>query len=180
MTQPRTQESKMPDGRPLEDQPKWRQDFAVDTAQDEYVARRDFVKFLVLTSAAFAAGQVWIGAQNLLRKMDGPPNEKPIGNLRDLPVGGAQSFHYPAEHNPCLMVRLDESTVLAYGQECTHLSCAVLPDVARSSFICPCHLGSFDMKTGRPTGGPPRRPLPRITLRVRDGIIYATGVELRT
>jgi Rieske Fe-S protein len=34
--------------------------------------------------------------------------------------------------------------------------------------------------TGRPTAGPPRRPLPKITLDIRDGTIYATGVELST
>ena len=42
---------------------------------------------------------------------------------------------------------------------------------------CPCHNGWFDLATGRPVAGPPQRPLPRITLDVRDGIIYATGVE---
>ena len=34
-------------------------------------------------------------------------------------------------------------------------------------------------QTGRPLAGPPQRPLPRILLEVRDGIVYATGVEER-
>ena len=54
-------------GRPLAHQPQWRQDFPIDWPQDEYVARRDFSKFLVLTSVAFVVGQVWIAAQNLVR-----------------------------------------------------------------------------------------------------------------
>ena len=41
-----------PDFRPLELQPAWRQDFPIDWPQDQYVARRDFMKFLVLTSLA--------------------------------------------------------------------------------------------------------------------------------
>ena len=45
-----------PDGRPLEAQPAWRQDFPIDWPQDAYVERRDFVKFLVLTSLAFTVG----------------------------------------------------------------------------------------------------------------------------
>ena len=45
---------------------------------------------------------------------------------------------------------------------------------------CPCHDGMFDMATGRPLAGPPRRPLPQIVLDVRDGQIFATGVEART
>ena len=39
-----------PDGRPAEEQPAWRQDFPIDWPQDHYVERRDFVKFLTLTS----------------------------------------------------------------------------------------------------------------------------------
>ena len=55
-----------PDGRPEADQPRWRQDFPIDWPQDEYIARRDFTKFMVLTSFAFAVGQLWILAQNYL------------------------------------------------------------------------------------------------------------------
>ena len=44
-----------PDGRPSDEQPKWRKDFPIDTAQDNYVARRDFTKFMVLISGSFVA-----------------------------------------------------------------------------------------------------------------------------
>ena len=54
------------------------------------------------------------------------------------------------------------------------------PASERGELHCPCHVGYFDLATGRPIAGPPRRPLPRIALEVRDGIIYATGVEERT
>ena len=47
-----------PDGRPLAEQPAWRQDFPIDWPQDEYVGRRDFVKFLTMTSLAFVVGQL--------------------------------------------------------------------------------------------------------------------------
>ncbi|MEX0774566.1 MAG: Rieske 2Fe-2S domain-containing protein [Phycisphaeraceae bacterium] len=174
------EESKMPDGRPREAQPKWRQDFPVDVAQDEYVARRDFVKFLVLTSFAFTIGQFWIVVQNRLRQRRGKPPMTRIAAVADVPVGAALSFNYPGAHDPCVLVRTDEQTYLAYGQKCTHLSCAVLPRVSERSFRCPCHEGHFDMMTGQPTAGPPRRPLPRILLEVRHGQIYATDVELRT
>src|SRR4249920_1897232 len=56
-----------PDGRPAAAQPAWRQDFPIDWPQDQYVERRDFMKFLVLTSLAFTAGQVWIAAKQWLR-----------------------------------------------------------------------------------------------------------------
>ncbi len=180
MLRTRLRESKMPDGKPLSAQPKWRRDFPIDSAQDEYVARRDFVKFLVLTSAAFAAGQLWIGIRHVFRSRGGQPPARSIAALADVPVGAAMSFYYPGDHDQCLLVRPNEKTLLAFAQKCTHLSCAVLPDMQKLSFRCPCHHGAFDMLTGRPTAGPPRRPLPQITLEIRDGTIYATGVELRT
>ena len=41
-----------PDGRPMDQQPAWRHDFPIDWPQDHYVERRDFMKFMVLTSLA--------------------------------------------------------------------------------------------------------------------------------
>ena len=46
-----------PDGRPAEAQPRWRQDFPIDQPQYDYISRRDLVKFLILVSASFTAGQ---------------------------------------------------------------------------------------------------------------------------
>jgi aromatic-L-amino-acid decarboxylase len=57
---------------------------------------------------------------------------------------------------------------------------AVVPEPEKNRFFCPCHEGAFDLETGRPIAGPPQRPLPRVTLEIRDGVVYATGVELRT
>ncbi|HTM22390.1 MAG TPA: hypothetical protein VL172_17840, partial [Kofleriaceae bacterium] len=76
-----------PDGRPMDEQPRWRRDFAVDWPRDQHVARRDFTKFLVLISGAFATGQVWIGLQNWLRKRKGQPEMVRVASLSDLPVG---------------------------------------------------------------------------------------------
>ena len=169
-----------PDGRPLNQQPTWRQDFPIETEQDNYVARRDFTKFLVLISGAFASGQVWIGMQNWLRKRKGQPAMMKVASLKKLSVGNSVTFRYPGPHDDCILVRPDESTLLAYGQKCTHLACPVIPDGENKCFTCPAHHGKFDMATGTVLAGPPRRPLPKITLTVRGDDIYATGVEVRT
>lgn len=169
-----------PDGRPFEEQPKWRRDFPIDWPEDHYVARRDFTKFLVLTSFAFVVGQFWIGAQNAMRRRRGAPPLKKIAQISEIPVGGSINFNYPSDHEPCLLIRTGEETFVAFGDKCTHLSCAVLPDVENGVLRCPCHHGYFDLPTGRPIAGPPRRPLPRILLRFQNGAVYASGVELRT
>jgi nitrite reductase/ring-hydroxylating ferredoxin subunit len=169
-----------PDFAPLEAQPAWRQDFPIDWPQDLYVERRDFMKFMVLTSAAFTLGQLWIAAQNWYRKRSGRPAIQRIASLDELAVGSAIGFTYPTEHERCLLVRLTATEFVAFGQECTHLSCAVIPRPSEGSFYCPCHEGRFDIRTGVPTAGPPRRPLTRIVLEMRERDIYAVDVEERT
>ncbi|HEV7669014.1 MAG TPA: Rieske (2Fe-2S) protein [Thermoanaerobaculia bacterium] len=167
-----------PDGRPLAEQPKWRQDFPVDIPEDQYVARRELIKFLALTSFAFAAGQVWILGKSLFGGKPAYP-EMEVARLADLGVGEFRSFDYPAPGQPKLLVRLADRLV-AFDGRCTHLSCPVIPQVDRQRFHCPCHEGNFDLTTGRPLSGPPRRPLPRVELEVRDGRVFAVGVAERT
>ena len=172
-------ETRFPNGRPEAGQPAWRQDIPIDWPQDHYVARRDYAKFLALTSLAFAVGQLWIGVKSLRRRGRGRSPIATVARLDQVPVGGTLTFSYPGPNDPCLLLRPDERTLIADGQKCTHLSCAVVPRPERGALHCPCHVGSFDIMSGRPVSGPPRRPLPRVTLEVRGGVVYATGVEER-
>jgi Rieske Fe-S protein len=169
-----------PDFAPLESQPAWRQDFPIDWPQDLYVERRDFMKFMVLTSAAFTLGQLWIAAQNWYRRRTGELPIQRLASVDEIAVGATVGFTYPKEHDPCLLLRLTTAEFVAFGQKCTHLSCAVIPRPDEGSFYCPCHEGRFDLRTGVPTAGPPRRPLTRILLEMRGRDIYAVGVEERT
>ena len=169
-----------PDFAPPEAQPAWRQDFPIDWPQDLYVERRDFLKFMVLTSAAFTVGQAWIAAQNWYRRRSGRPPVVRVATIDAMPVGTAVAFTYPDEHEPCLLVRLTVNDFVAFSQKCTHLSCAVIPRLDENSFFCPCHNGRFDLRTGVPIAGPPNRPLTRVLLERRGADIYAVGVEERT
>jgi Rieske Fe-S protein len=166
-----------PDGRPNDEQPKWRRDFPIDWGQDEYVSRRDLAKYMVLTSAAFATGQLFIAYKASQSKAEEAPEARAIAELDELPIGGAKTFTYPEGSTPRLLVRTGEDEFVAYDQQCTHLLCPVVPAVERGRLHCPCHNGWFDLATGRPIAGPPQRPLPRITLELRGHTLYATGVE---
>ena len=173
-----------PDGRPLHYQPQWRKDFPIDWPQDLYVARRDFTKFMVLTSFAFTVGQFWIAVQNWMRRHARKPEIKRIGSLTELAIGHSIVFHYPSENDNCILIRTGPGdargeSLFAYSQKCTHLSCAVVPKIDEGVILCPCHDGLFDLKTGRNIAGPPRRPLPRILLEIRGNDVYAMGVEWR-
>ncbi len=170
----RTGPTAFPDGRPEQDQPKWRHDFPIDLEADEYGARRDFTKFMVLTSLAFVCGQLWIAILSLLRGNAYAPRR--IAKVEDLAIGEAMSFHFPTERDPCLLIRQSADAFVAFSSLCTHLMCPVRPDVGRGRLHCPCHEGYFDAATGKPTAGPPRRPLPQIELRIQRGDVIAVGI----
>jgi len=172
--------SQPPDGRPAHQQPAWRQDFPIDWPQDQYIERRDFVKFLTLTSLAFTVGQFWIAGQSWLRQRGPALPALRIAATSEIAVGATIVFNYPEEHDACVLVRLSADEFVAYSQKCTHLSCAVIPKPDEGVLHCPCHEGYFDLRSGRQIAGPPPRPLPKIVLERRGDEIYAVGVEVRT
>jgi menaquinol-cytochrome c reductase iron-sulfur subunit len=62
----------------------------------------------------------------------------------------------------------------AFSIYCTHAGCPVRWVEGAKLFLCPCHGGAFS-REGAVVSGPPPRPLERLAVRVRDGI-----VEVRT
>lgn len=166
-----------PDRGPAEAQPKWRRDFPIDSGQDEYISRRELMKFMVLTSGAFVVGHLWLLVKSVFEQPSARPAALAVAAVDELAVGGSKTFQFPAGSAPRLLIRTGTSSFVAYDQQCTHLSCPVVAVFAEGRLHCPCHNGWFDLATGRPVAGPPQRPLPRIALNVENGTVYATGVE---
>jgi Rieske Fe-S protein len=159
--------------------PLWAEEFSVHTTEDRYVLRRQFTKFLTLTSFGMFAGNVWIWAKSLLDRGRAQSVAEPsvlVASSADVPVGGVKLFRYPTPQDACILVRKLDGHVVAFSQKCTHLSCAVYYSKQNNRLECPCHEGYFSIDTGRVLQGPPPRPLPRIAVMERDGQIYATGV----
>jgi Rieske Fe-S protein len=157
----------------------WREEFSIHAAEERYVTRRQFGKFLVLTSLGMLAGNVWILVKSLWRR-EGRPEPLAVARLGEIPVGGVKVFRYPAPTDPCLLLRTGAGSYVAYSQKCTHLSCAVFPAADGRRLECPCHEGHFAVADGRVLQGPPPRPLPRILLEEHGGELWAVGVDLGT
>jgi Rieske Fe-S protein len=157
--------------------PLWRQDFPITAHGEEDVTRREFVRYLVLASGVFAAGNVGIAAWSSLRTInEGEP--RAIVELARVPVGGTHLFTYPTADDPAILVRLTGDRLMAFSQQCTHLGCVVYYDEDQEEMICPCHDGVFDARTGAVVAGPPQRPLGRIDVEVRpDGMVWALAAE---
>jgi len=160
------------------DAPLWRDEFAISTADERYVNRRQFAKFLVLTSVGMFVGNAWILVRSWWR---GAPAFLPatVGRVSELPVGGVKLFNYPGERDACILVRLAEDRFVAYSQKCTHLSCAVYYAREKGRLECPCHEGYFAVEDGSVLQGPPPRPLPKVVVERRGDDLVATAVYVR-
>lgn len=166
-------------GRCPKEERLWREEFSVSSAEQSYVERRQFGKFLVLTSGAMFAGQMWLMAKDWMSKTAAVVwPRKRVAAAADLPVGGAKVFQYPGPSDNCLLVRVDETKYVAYSQKCTHLSCAVIYSAENKRLECPCHEGYFSIEDGRVLQGPPPRPLPRVELEMSGGELIATRMSV--
>jgi Rieske Fe-S protein len=138
----------------------------------EQLSRRGFNKFLTLGGLAAA-----VGAAGTLT--DGCSKTYPtivVAHGGDIPVGGWKIFSYPADVNPCILLRPEENTYVAYSRICTHTSCPVFYRPEQNLIVCQCHGGVYSVADGSVLAGPPPRPLPKITLEQRGDDLVAVGV----
>jgi len=132
---------------------------------------------LLTTSAAFAGGAIPLVASAAAKGEGEQPKVAPvpIARVDEVPPGESRRFDFPPVARSALLIHVPGEGLRAYSDECTHLGCAVFWEPGRLQILCPCHKGSFNPIDGSPLQGPPRRPLDRIALEIRDGIIYAVG-----
>ena len=163
--------------KPAQEEPLWRDEFSIQSATEKYVARRQFAKFLVLTSLGMFIGNLWILVRSwFLSKPSFAPQR--VSGLNEIAVGEVKLFSYPTAEDPCIMIRTGPQQFVAYSQKCTHLSCAVYFAREHNRLECPCHEGYFAVEDGSVLQGPPPRPLPRIKLQRDGNDIVATEVQI--
>jgi nitrite reductase/ring-hydroxylating ferredoxin subunit len=158
-------------------EPLWRDEFSVFSGDEKYVSRRQFSKFLVLTSLGMFVGNLWILVRSWFARQPRYP-VMAVARAAEIPIGGVKLFPYPTAQDQCILLRTGTDTFVAYSQKCTHLSCAVFYSSAADRFECPCHNGAFSVRDGSPLQGPPRRPLPRIVLARKGDVLFASGIQL--
>ncbi|MBN2621962.1 MAG: ubiquinol-cytochrome c reductase iron-sulfur subunit [Acidimicrobiales bacterium] len=156
--------------------PVWRRDFPYTAEGEDDVTRREFVRFLMLGSGAFAAGTAGVAAITSAR---GEPHgdEQAVVELSELREDEPYLFKYPTSDDPAILLLRPDGELAAYSQKCTHLGCVVYLNAAGDELVCPCHEGGFSAATGEVLFGPPELPLPTISVEVRDGTVWATGID---
>jgi Rieske Fe-S protein len=156
--------------------PLWQDEFSVFRADERYVNRRQFTKFLTLTSFGMFAGNLWIFAKSVFHRAPRYPR-MPIATTDEIAVGAVKTFAYPTPDDPCILIRTGDDSFAAFSQKCTHLSCAVYFEREQNRLECPCHQGFFSITDGSVLQGPPQRALPRVVLERKDGQLVAVRME---
>ena len=166
----------MPFFRKPDSEPLWKDEFSVQTADERYVSRRQFTKFLTLASLGMFVGNLWILARSYFAQSAVFPRST-VAEAGEIPVGGVKLFAYPTFADRCILVRSGENEYNAFSQKCTHLSCAVFFEKEQNRLECPCHQGFFSVTDGSVIQGPPQRALPRVALEKTDGQLVAVRME---
>ena len=112
-----------------------------------------------------------------------------IGRADDFPIGETVKVRYQAAtglpwagfvaDNAAWLRRDSTDTFVALSAYCTHTGCPVRWHAGANLFVCPCHGGAFH-RDGQVAAGPPRRPLPRLDVRVRDGRVQMLSLPIVT
>lgn len=162
---------------PPDQEPVWREEFSVHREKEQYINRRQFTRFLVLTSLGMFVGNLWILAEAIIRRRP-VFARRIVAHQDELPIGGIKLFTYPTANDPCILIRRGADDYAAFSQKCTHLACMVYYEAREQHLVCPCHEGYFAASDGRVLKGPPQRPLPRIVLERQGEYLMATAVKL--
>jgi len=109
-----------------------------------------------------------------------------VSTLKDIKPLTPVEFSYPSE-DLAVLIDMDKSvdggigpkkSIVAYSGLCQHRGCPVGYEADKGLFVCPCHRSVFDpARGGDCLEGPSQRGLPRVTLNIRDGAVYAVGIE---
>jgi cytochrome b6-f complex iron-sulfur subunit len=86
----------------------------------------------------------------------------------DVREGEAKFFQYAG--SAAVILKIGEGRLVALSAVCTHLGCIVQWQKDKQEFLCPCHAGHYSAE-GAVISGPPPKPLRRIPVAVKNGMI---------
>jgi arsenite oxidase small subunit len=132
-----------------------------------------------------AAGSV-VEVAEVAEAAGGYPQLKVVG-LKGLKVNKPHRFDYPLKGQPNVLLDLGQrvpggvgpdKSIVAYSTLCQHMGCEVAYEKGQRVFACPCHQTHYDpARLASILQGVATRELPRVRLQVRNGAVYAVGVD---
>ncbi|HEX6878646.1 MAG TPA: Rieske (2Fe-2S) protein [Nocardioidaceae bacterium] len=98
-------------------------------------------------------------------------SDEALAKVSQVPVGGAVSAT-SSDGKPVIVAQPRAGKLVAFSAICTHQGCTVAP--ADKILQCPCHGSTYDLATGKNTGGPAPSPLAKIPVKVEGGKVVET------
>ncbi|OON71608.1 bifunctional 3-phenylpropionate/cinnamic acid dioxygenase ferredoxin subunit [Streptomyces tsukubensis] len=93
----------------------------------------------------------------------------PVCRLEDLPAGEAVRV----ETSPPIAVFNADGELYAIDDTCSHQDASLSEGWLEGCLVeCPLHAASFDLRTGRPTCLPARRPVRTHRVTVEDDVVH--------
>jgi len=155
--------------------PAWKFDFPVKQDDAARISRRRFAKIICLASGGLALGTGVISGKTLFYSETDTKGEQLVCEASKVPVGEMYAFvSNDKKKTKYILIHLDKDKWSCFGQKCTHMGCSVTYRSDLKKILCPCHKGEFDPDNGNVLKGPPSKPLPQLSVTVRDGNIYVT------
>jgi arsenite oxidase small subunit len=110
-----------------------------------------------------------------------------VMSLKRIRVNRPVDFMYPLKDQPNVLLDTGrqvpggvgpDRSIVAYSILCQHMGCPVAYSRARHELVCPCHQSRYDpARLASIVQGVATRALPRVLLEVREGNVYAIGVD---
>ena len=135
------------------------------------IPRRAFLAAASRAAAGLAGAGALAGCTvppRTFRAPDGPEVEIPLARFPELERPGGVVRVTGGRWRTLYVLRSEGDVYTAVSGVCTHQGCTVAP--AAHGFRCPCHGSTFD-RTGRNTGGPAPRALPRFAAERRGDVL---------
>jgi arsenite oxidase small subunit len=149
------------------------------------LSRRDVLKAGVAgaaTAAVVASGVAEAASASAYPRLR-------VVELAKLKRNSPVAFSYPLSGQPNVLLDLGRAvpagvgpraSIVAYSILCQHMGCPVEYDRKLREFDCPCHQSRYDPeRLGSIIQGVAMQPLPRVLLQVRNGSVWAVGVDGR-
>ena len=154
---------------------------AIEGDRPTSLSRRSLLTAGVVGSVAATAGATTAEA-----KGQAYPRLRVI-SLDRLKVNRAHTFDYPLNGQLSVLIDLGrrvpggvgpKRSIVAYSALCQHMGCPVAYRRQSRELFCPCHQTRYDPeRLGSIIQGLAMRPLPKIRLQVRNGAVFAVGVD---
>ncbi len=98
-------------------------------------------------------------------------NEVVAGKVQDIKPNSGTIIRFG--ETPVILIRVNQTDWRAFSAVCTHLSCIVQYEPARTRIWCACHNGVYNLQ-GQVVSGPPPKPLRPYEVHIRQDEVVIT------